>query len=397
MVLTGIDHVIFAVADPDAAARQLEATLGLAVTGGGRHEAHGTYNRLVWLGDSYVELMGVFDETLAANSWWGGHMQAVLARGTDAQVGLFSRQTDLDATLMRLHAQRSALGEPVAGERRRPDGAVVRWRSARLPAPDPELGLVFVIEHDPSGAEWSEGDRAARAQIEMPGLGRVMLVRVELAVPDVARASMRLLRDFGIQFRPSLAGGGARDASLGAQTLRLVPLARGGRTAVVLRASALAEARRATLFGCDWVASGRYLEALPTTNVPVMFGWTSHWNVYVPAGSAANTYVRSAGPEKRFAGAGGAVAVDRDVVRDRVSVVEVDREGRVGGHVEAVLVECGAVARPVERSPPACPPESVAHPNRTRPAPAPALRPRPSERVGSFVVCSRVRGNGLAP
>ena len=253
MVLTGIDHVIFAVSDPDAAAQQLAATLGLAVTGGGRHEAHGTYNRLVWLGDSYVEVMGVFDQTVAANSWWGGHMQAVLAQGTDGQAGLVFATADLEATLMRLHAQRSALGEPVAGERHRPDGAVVRWRSARPPAPDPELGLVFVIEHDPSGAEWSARDLAERAQIEMPGLGRVRLVRVELAVPDVAGASMHLLRNFGIQFRPSLAGGGARDASLGAQTLRLVPLARGGRTAVVLRASALAEARHATVFNCDWL------------------------------------------------------------------------------------------------------------------------------------------------
>jgi hypothetical protein len=40
-------------------------------------------------------------------------------------------------------------------------------------------------------------------------------------VPDVARASMRLLKNFGIQFRPSLSGGGARDASVGDQALRL--------------------------------------------------------------------------------------------------------------------------------------------------------------------------------
>ena len=252
-MLTGIDHVIFAVSDPDAAAQQLQETLGLAVAGGGRHEAHGTYNRLVWLGDSYLELMSVFDDALAAQSWWGGHMQAVLARGTDARAGLVFTTDDLDATLARLHGQRSALGEPAAGERRRPDGAVVRWRSARLAAPDPDLGLVFVIEHDPTGAEWTAHDRAARDEVAMPSLGRVRLARAELAVPDVARASMRLLRDFGIQFRPSLAGGGARDASLGAQLLRLVPAARGGRTAVVLRASALAEARRATVFGCDWL------------------------------------------------------------------------------------------------------------------------------------------------
>lgn len=252
-MLTGIDHVIVAVFDPEMAARELEELVGLAASGGGRHEAHGTFNRLFWLGDSYVELMGVFDDDLAQRSWWGAHMRSVLARGTDSQAGLVFATDDLGADLARLRAQGSGLGEPSAGERRRPDGEVVRWRSARLPAPDPELGLMFVIEHDRSGAEWRAEDREARAASEMPGLGQVRLVRVELPAADVARVSLRLLREFGLQFRPSLAGGGARDASIGAQTLRLVPEARGGRTTTVLRASALAEARRATLLGCDWL------------------------------------------------------------------------------------------------------------------------------------------------
>ena len=33
----GIDHLVIAVPDPDAAAALLEAAIGLAVTGGGRH------------------------------------------------------------------------------------------------------------------------------------------------------------------------------------------------------------------------------------------------------------------------------------------------------------------------------------------------------------------------
>jgi Glyoxalase-like domain len=180
-------------------------------------------------------------------------MLSVLAKGTDSRAGVVLATDGLATDSYRLRAQGSALGEPTPGERRRPDGETVRWRSARLPAPDAELGLMFLIEHDPGSAEWSATDRASRAASEVPGAGRVSLVRVELPVADVARASMRLLRDFGIQFRPSLAGGGARDASIGAQTMRLVPGARHGRTAVVLRASAIAEARRATMLGCDWL------------------------------------------------------------------------------------------------------------------------------------------------
>ena len=39
-------------------------TVGLAPGGGGRHPRSGTFNRLVWLGDTYLELMGVSDPEL---------------------------------------------------------------------------------------------------------------------------------------------------------------------------------------------------------------------------------------------------------------------------------------------------------------------------------------------
>ena len=67
----GIDHLVIAVADPDAASAELEAKLGLAPGGGGRHDRLGTFNRLVSLGDTYLELIGVFDRAAAASSWIG--------------------------------------------------------------------------------------------------------------------------------------------------------------------------------------------------------------------------------------------------------------------------------------------------------------------------------------
>ena len=252
-VLVGIDHVIVAAPDVAVAVRALEDSLGMSAAGGGRHEAHGTHNRLFWLGDSYVELMGVFDAELAAGSWWGEHIAATVKRG-GGLAGVVLRSDALDDDYAVLHASGSTILEPSAGERRRPDGGVVHWRTGRLPAPDPDLGLVFSIEHDPTGAEWSAEDRAARAAVETPGLGLIRLARVEIGVDDVARTTMRLLRDFRAQFRPSLAGGGARDTSIGTQTLRLLP-ARGdrtGRVRIVLRASAVADPRETTALGCLW-------------------------------------------------------------------------------------------------------------------------------------------------
>jgi len=121
----------------------------------------------------------------------------------------------------------------------------VRWRIGRLPAPDAEIGLAFLIEHDESAREWRPEDRAARA---VGAHGR--LVRVEFPVENVAGTSMRLLRDLGLQFRPSLAGGGARDSSIGTQTLRLLPARPGSKPVVVLRAAS--GPSELDLFGCRW-------------------------------------------------------------------------------------------------------------------------------------------------
>src|SRR5207253_2293658 len=64
-MLLGIDHIVIACRSPDDAAEEITQRVGLEAGGGGRHPRYGTYNRLVWLGDSYLELMGVEDSDLA--------------------------------------------------------------------------------------------------------------------------------------------------------------------------------------------------------------------------------------------------------------------------------------------------------------------------------------------
>jgi hypothetical protein len=247
----GIDHLVIAVADPDDAAAQLEGELGLAATSGGRHDALGTVNRLVWLGDTYLELIGVFSRALAERSWLGPSVLRKLDEG--GGLATWAIATDaLEADLAGLRDAGSDLGDPVAGERLRADGAVVRWR---LAAPQ-LLGPTeppFLIEHDPTSAEWTPADRTARAALPHRIGGPVRLDVLELPVDDVNGTRQRFARTADLRFRPSLRGGGSRDADVGRQTVRLRPRRREFGSAVVHLAATVADERAVELLGCRWV------------------------------------------------------------------------------------------------------------------------------------------------
>jgi len=247
-MLLGIDHVVLAVHDLDAATAEVEQSLGLKAGGGGRHLAFGTQNRLIWLGDSYVELVAIVDPGVAGQSWFGRLVNAELERGE----GLVTWAVASDALESDVAAFRgfgSTLGEPAAGERRRDDGSVVRWRVSLPERPGP--AEPFLIEHGPASAEWTPADRAARMDERHPLGGPVRLDVLELPTGNVPATIQRLMRTLGLRFRPSLAGRGARDANLGQQIVRLAP-ARSDTQRTIRLASPAGDDRLVTAIGCRW-------------------------------------------------------------------------------------------------------------------------------------------------
>jgi hypothetical protein len=217
-----IDHVLITCADPDAAAEAVEARLGLRATGAGRHTALGTFNRLIWLGDSFIELIGIEARKLAEASWVGRPVAAAFDAGGGLATWAAAMHGIRDE-VERLGLGGSDLADPTAGERIRPDGRIVRWTLAAAPSLGP-LEPPFLIEHDPDAAEWSPTERAEREAELHPIGGPVRFDTLELPAPDIPRATRRYLRTVGIgPFRPSLAGHGARDASVGPHTIRFVP------------------------------------------------------------------------------------------------------------------------------------------------------------------------------
>ncbi len=215
-MLLGIDHLVVAVRSVEAAADVMERDLGLAATGGGRHEAMGTYNRLAFLGDTYIELIGVFDATLVRSSRSFAVGGAALRQLEERGEGLATyalATDDVTRDVARLRAAGSPIGEPVAGSRVRPDGELVRWVCAF-----PELGPErppFLIEHEAAGAEWGDEARATRAAFRHPGGGRVRLTALALPVANVAGVAREYGSVLGITF-----GEGWR-AALGVQSIAL--------------------------------------------------------------------------------------------------------------------------------------------------------------------------------
>jgi hypothetical protein len=214
-MLLRLDHLVIAVADPDVAAAELEAATGLACTGGGRHETWGTHNRLAWLGDTYVELIGLWDPSLAPG---GAVSAAVLAARNAGKTGLVSyaiATDDVDGDYTRLVADGSDLAEPQTRSRARPDGEVVTWRAAYA-----ELGPArapFIVEHEPVGAEWGEAARTERAAFVHPLGAPARVVGLELPVPDPVATAADYDATLGLRVDAA-----SRTAHVGDQSIRLV-------------------------------------------------------------------------------------------------------------------------------------------------------------------------------
>src|SRR6516225_1488925 len=67
-MLTAIDHIIIGVNNLEQASALYSQKLGLAVSGGGIHPSGGTANRIIVIGDTYLELIAVHSPDEAQQS-----------------------------------------------------------------------------------------------------------------------------------------------------------------------------------------------------------------------------------------------------------------------------------------------------------------------------------------
>lgn len=133
--------MIYGVRRLDEAAAGLWEQQGLDSLPGGSHPAFGTANRIVPVGEgSYLELMGIGDEDVVRDNPLGRWVLEQIAEA-DRLLGLSLACDDIDEVALRLGRG------PVPGERLRPDGSKISWRSVGIEAMIGE-GLPFFISWD---------------------------------------------------------------------------------------------------------------------------------------------------------------------------------------------------------------------------------------------------------
>jgi glyoxalase-like protein len=159
-----IDHVLVAVVDLATAAREMEEHHGLASIEGGRHPGWGTANRIVPLGETYLELAAVVDEVEARQSVFGRWV-ASGANISGRPIGWAVRAHDIEQVGRRL-------GLTVrAGSRVTPNGDRLEWRAAGMEEAAAEGFLPFFIE-------WGAGTAfPGHALVKHPG-GTPVITRI---------------------------------------------------------------------------------------------------------------------------------------------------------------------------------------------------------------------------
>lgn len=154
-----IDHVIYAAEDVDAAAARIGRELGVASAGGGRHEGHGTYNRILPLGGGYLEVLGVADTEEAAGSPFGSGLVRRLAHRGEGWLTWVVAVPDLDAVAARL-------GTPITTLRREGLSARLTGVAEAMETPP----LPFFNTRDPGVADpGASGDAGGITWLELAG------------------------------------------------------------------------------------------------------------------------------------------------------------------------------------------------------------------------------------
>jgi len=171
-MITGIDHIVIAVASLERAIETYRG-LGFSVVEGGKHP-YGSYNALIGFADgSYIELLGFYEDS-PEHPWWD-----LLHERGGGLVDFCLATDDIRADHAAMRAAGVACSDLIEGGRARPDGYQVKWINCKV---DGEWqGLIPFIIEDVTPRRERLPKQTAHAN------GATGIERVSFATDDVAR------------------------------------------------------------------------------------------------------------------------------------------------------------------------------------------------------------------
>lgn len=182
--LWGLDHIIIGVNNLEAATRTFQEDLGLAVSGGGIHPSGGTANRIIVIGDTYLELITVRDRAEAQQS-----MLDRLAKG-DGYLNFVLASKDISADSQAMVERGISIIGPNAGELRSANDRRRGWIRTDVERPDLTQHYPFLIQHDSSGEERRQRLAGWSTPPQHP-LGATRVLSTTLVVADLPEATTR--------------------------------------------------------------------------------------------------------------------------------------------------------------------------------------------------------------
>ncbi len=255
-MLRGIDHLVIAVPDLDAAVQELTQGLGLGFTAGGRHPGAGTANRIAFLGEPYLELITVEDESAARERPIGTAALRALEQG--GGLATYALVDDaLEVTVPELQANGSAIGPVTHGSRERPDGEKVEWWTATFERLGPDRPPLL-IRHAYAGAEWSPAALDGRRAFAHPIGSPVSLERLDLAAADPPGLAAEYFAQVGVEF---WAVADLAVTTIGPHTIRLRPASEMQFPAVIVLGAAVDEPRSVEALGVRFLVEPGVAEA----------------------------------------------------------------------------------------------------------------------------------------
>lgn len=207
-----IDHVIAASHDLDELER-VYARLGFFVTGGGTHPHLGTRNRIIVLGEGYVELLALDIPERASPA-----LRQRLDRGP-GWIGFAVQSGEIVSEVAAMRERGVQAIGPNSGRLVATNGQARSWRVATVDTEDlwqSAEPVPFLIQHDATGEQHRQ-ELAGAGGLTPHANGAAQLTEAVVAVRDLEEAARR----YALTYDLHPAGAAHSDGSLGARVLDL--------------------------------------------------------------------------------------------------------------------------------------------------------------------------------